>query len=341
MSLWDDITGAWDSATSGDWSGAAGHVGDMFSGGGTPLAAPDAGAYGAMDVAPDALGAANTGSSLGSLGDFAAGQGMTGLQTGAQNYPNIGDFNGTAPLAETAGTSAAGLNLGPIGSAGAGPYTDPSIGGAGAAGVTDAGGAGLLDKANDWAKKNSGLINPLVQAGLTLGRQTAPSAATRAGYDVAQAANANAKDIAGQKTAVGQSLINQAPFLAQNAEAASKGAGANANAALQQRLQQQGYKPGDAMYESAMQQQGLGNRMNDTTAYAAGQGQMAGQESTGAGLLSTWTPNMAGYTSMASEQNAQQGAQNKQAADTAAAAKTAFDIYSNPDKADTKPTVYS
>ena len=175
-------------------------------------------------------------------------------------------------------------------------------------------------------------MNPLVQAGLTLTRQTAPAAATTAGYNAASTANA-------QRAAVGNSMINQAPFLANNAEAASKGAGANASAALQTRLTQQGYKPGDAMYESAMQQQNIGNRTNDATAYAAGQGQMSSQMGTGAGLL---TPtNLSSYDSLGKSQDAQQGAQNKQAADTAAAAKTAFDIWSTPDKAETKPTVYS
>lgn len=314
---WGALSDAWNAATSGDWSGAASSVGNAFSGdsGGTPLAAaPDAGSYGAMD-----LGGAAGSSALGSLGDFASGQGMAGLQSGAQNFSNIGDFGGGAPSAmggvasDAAPTSWGGENF-------------PSNTNSGvASGIADSGGAGLLSQANDFAKKNSSLINPLVQAGLTLGRSTSPAPATTAGYNAAAAANA-------QNAAVGNSLINQAPGLATNAEAASKGAGANASSALQTRLEQQGYKPGDAMYESAMQQQNLGNRSNDTTAYAAGQGQMANMMGTGAGLL---TPtNLSAYDSLGSQQNAQQGAQNKANAGLAGAATQAFNIYNTPDSVD-------
>ena len=320
MSFWDDLSNVYNGVTSGDWSGAGSALGDAVSSGGTALGNVFSGDSGAS--APTDLGAGS--SALGSLGDFASGQGMAGLQSGAQNFSNIGDFGGGAPSAmggvasSAAPTSWGGENF-------------PSNTNSGvASGIADSGGAGLLSQANDFAKKNSSLINPLVQAGLTLGRSTSPAPATTAGYNAAAAANA-------QKAAVGNSLINQAPGLATNAEAASKGAGANASSALQTRLEQQGYKPGDAMYESAMQQQNLGNRSNDTTAYAAGQGQMANMMGTGAGLL---TPtNLSAYDSLGSQQNAQQGAQNKAAADVAGAAKTAFDIYSNPDKT-VKATTY-
>ena len=319
MSFWDDLSNVYNGVTSGDWSGAGSALGDAVSSGGTALGNVFSGDSGAS--APTDLGAGS--SALGSLGDFASGQGMAGLQSGAQNFSNIGDFGGGAPSAmggvasDAAPTSWGGENF-------------PSNTNSGvASGIADSGGAGLLSQANEFAKKNSSLINPLVQAGLTLGRSTSPAPATTAGYNAAAAANA-------QKAAVGNSLINQAPGLATNAEAASKGAGANASSALQTRLEQQGYKPGDAMYESAMQQQNLGNRSNDTTAYAAGQGQMANMMGTGAGLL---TPNLAGYDTMAKSQDAQQGAQNKAAADVAGAAKTAFDIYSNPDKT-VKATTY-
>ena len=320
---WGALSDAWNAATSGDWSGAASSVGNAFSGdsGGTPLAAaPDAGSYGAMD-----LGGAAGSNALGSLGDFASGQGMAGLQSGAQNFSNIGDFSGGAPSAmggvasDAAPTSWGGENF-------------PSNTNSGvASGVADSGGAGLLSQANDFAKKNSSLINPLVQAGLTLGRSTSPAPATTAGYNAAAGANA-------QRAAVGNSLINSnAPGLATNALAASKNAGANLEQAFNQRMAQQGYKPGDAAYESGRDQLRLGAGANDMTAYAAGQGQMANMMGTGAGLL---TPtNLSAYDSLGSQQNAQQGAQNKAAADVAGAAKTAFDIYSNPDKT-VKATTY-
>ena len=322
MSFWDDASNAWNAATSGDWGGAADSVGNMFSGGTPSDAAPTSwgGENFPSNTNSGMLGAADTGSALGSLGDFTAGQGMAGLQSAGQNFPNIGDFSGGAPSAmggvasDAAPTSWGGEN-----------FPSNTNSGSVASGVADSGGAGLLGKASDAIKKNAGLLNVGVNALGTLTSKNAPSAATTAGYNAASAANT-------QKAAVGNSLVNQAPFLANNAEAASKGAGANASAALQQHLQQQGYKPGDAMYDSAVQQQNIGNRTNDTTAYAAGQGQMASQMGTGAGLL---TPNLAGYSAMGGEQNQQQGAQNKQVADLAGAAKKAYDIYSTPDTAST------
>jgi hypothetical protein len=130
---------------------------------------------------------------------------------------------------------------------------------------------------------------------------------------------------------VGNSIINQAPFLANNAEAASKNAGANASSALGLRLQQQGYKPGDAMYDSAMQQQNIGNGTNDATAYAAGAGQSATQQATGAKL--TQPTNLTAYDSLGGQQNSQQVAGNTTASDLGAAASKAFDVWANPDKA--------
>ena len=322
MSFWDDLSNVYNGVTSGDWSGAGSALGDAVSSGGTALGNVFSGDNGAS--APTDLGAAST-NTLGSLGDFASGQGMAGLQSGAQNFSNIGDFGGGAPSAmggvasDAAPTSWGGENF-------------PSNTNSGvASGIADSGGAGLLSQANDFAKKNSSLINPLVQAGLTLGRSTSPAPATTAGYNAAAGANA-------QRAAVGNSLINSnAPGLATNALAASKNAGANLEQAFNQRMAQQGYKPGDAAYESGRDQLRLGAGANDMTAYAAGQGQMANMMGTGAGLL---TPtNLSAYDSLGSQQNAQQGAQNKAAADVAGAAKTAFDIYSNPDKT-VKATTY-
>ena len=274
----------------------------------------------------DALGetASNAGTALSGLGssalgavqDYGASLGApsSALSTGA-------DYTGGMPVNTT---SLAGIDAA---SSGAGADYSGLTGGSG---IAASGGAGLMGTATDWAKKNPTLVDAGVKAGLALTKQNAPTAATTAGYNAAAAGNA-------AKSAVGSSLVNQAPFMANNAEAASKGAGANASSALHDRLTAQGYKPGDAMYESMMQQQNLGNRTNDATAYAAGQGQRANQEATGAGLM---TPtNLGAYDSLGGQQNAQQVSQNKTAADVAGDAKTAFDIWSNPDKA-TKSTTY-
>jgi hypothetical protein len=261
---------------------------------------------------------------------------------GGQALGALQDLAGSAPtqaagLADTSSNALSGgyampvntTSLAGIDAASSGAGADYS-GLTGGAGIAASGGADLMGKATDWAKKNPSLIDQGIQAGLTLGRKTSPSAATTAGYNAASAGNA-------ARSAVGTSLVNQAPFLANNAEAAAKGASASAESAKAQQLQQQGYKPGDAIYDSAMQQQKMDNRKAETTAYAAGQGQRATQEATGAGLM---TPNLTGYGAMAGEQNAQQGAENKQASDLAGLGKTAFDIWSNPDKK-TDSTIYN
>ena len=284
--------------------------------------------------------ASGAGQALGGLfsGDSGGSGGYSSMGDGAiQSLGAVGDYSGGVPFdtSSLAGierasagampvntTTLAGLDAASMG--GSGTNYDGFINGAGTgdSGAAVSGGSDMVGKAVDWAKKNPSLMNTGIQAGLTATRKTSPVAATTAGYNAAAAGNA-------ARTAVGTSMINQAPFMAQNNEAAAKGASANAEGREQQRLQQLGYKPGDAMYDSSMQQLKIGNRGNEATAYASGQGQMANQESTGAGLL---TPNLAGYEAMSDEQNAQQGADNKQNAELAGLGKTAFDIWANPDK---------
>jgi hypothetical protein len=281
----------------------------------------------------------DSGSSVGDvLGQTAsnAGSALGSLFTGDGSSPGLASYSGGIPFNTTTldGVNQASAGLMPmsttsldgINAASAGLGSDyggltngASIGSAVGSGAADSGGAGLLSQGADYLKKNPSFINPMVQAGLALTKQNAPSAAKSAGYNAAVAGNAG-------NAAVGNSLINQAPFLANNAEAAAKGASANATSHLQQTLQQQGYKPGDPMYDSAMQQQSFGNRNAETTAYAAGQGQMASQEGLGAGLL---TPkNLDAYDSLGSDQNAKQTSDNQTNADLGSAATKAFDIWS-------------
>lgn len=292
MSLWDDLSNVWDGVTSGDWRGAASSLGNAASTAGNAIS----------DYGGQALGA------LSGMADAAPTQAAGLMDTSAGA---LGEAN---PLA--------GLSIPDVASS-AGTMGGTAMSGAGA-GIADSGGAGLLGTASDWAKKNPSLVSDGIKAFGTLTSKNSPAPANTAAYNAASTGNA-------AKAAVGTSLVNQAPFLANNAEAASKNAGASATSALQQHLTQQGYKPGDAMYESMIQQQQLGNGQNNATAYAAGQGQRANQEATGAGLM---TPtNLSAYSTLGNDQNAQQSAQNKQTADVAGLAKNAFDIWSNPDTA--------
>jgi hypothetical protein len=292
MSFWDDATNVWNGITNGDWSGAASSLGDAVGSGASAVAD-----YGGQAL--DAItGAGNSAPSQAA--------GLLDNSAGALSEANPLAGLSIPDVAKSAGT------MGGTFESGAAP------------GLAQSGGAGLLGQATDWAKRNPDLLSNGIKALGTYTNKTSPAPANTAAYNAASSGNA-------AKTAVGTSLVNQAPFLAQKAEAASKGAGANASSALNQRLTQQGYKPGDAMYESMMQQQQLGNGQNDATAYAAGQGQRANQEATGAGLM---TPtNLSAYSDLGKDQNAQQSAENTKNADVAGLAKNAFDIWSNPDTA--------
>lgn len=322
MSWWDPIVDYFGGDSGASFGDA---LGQTASNAGTALSGLFSGSDGASQVPGVATSLA------GDLGSYYGGTpvnttSLAGLDAASAypSYANTTTLSGidAASKAANAGSGYGGL----ISGAGMGSS---------ATGLAESGGAGLMDKATDWAKtgvdwakKNPTLVDRAITAGLALGKNNSPSAATAAGYNAASAANA-------AKTAVGSSQINQAPFLADNALAASKNAGASASSSLAHRLTSQGYKPGDAMYDSMMQQQQLGNSQNDATAYAAGQGQRAAQEKSGADLM---TPNLTGYDTMAKEQNAQQGDNNQKTADLAALGKSAFDIWANPDKATKTPS---
>jgi hypothetical protein len=261
-------------------------------------------------------------SSLGSYaGDAISGLGSTGTNLFAGdspgNYSNMGGAGLSSWELPDSGVDQMANNYG-IG-------VSNAIG----SGMAASGGAGLLSSATDWAKKNPALIETGLKLFGTSQQKNAPPAATTAGYNAAVKGNE-------ARSSVGQSMINQAPFLANNALASAKGAGANASASEAQRLQQQGYKPGDAVYDSAMQTRSIGNQQNEATAYGSGQAQATSQMNTGAGLMAP--TNLGSYDSLGNKQDAQQGAENKQNADYAGLAKNAFDIWSNPDKANKAAT---
>lgn len=220
-------------------------------------------------------------------------------------------------------TSLGGLDLASAGGTGSSYGGMLSGAGFGDSGLAESGGGGLMSQGLDWAKKNPELVRTGGKAIGTLMNKNTPAPAKQAAFDAAAAGNTAA-------ASVGKSQINQAPFLADNAMAQAKLSGAGATNALQQKLQQQGYKPGDAMYDSAMQQQQLGNAQNEATAYAAGQGERAKQESSGAGLMQP--RNLEAYGALGTDQNAQQTNENTKRADLAGLAGHAFDIWSQPDK---------
>jgi hypothetical protein len=289
-------------------------ISDLFSGAGDAIgnAASAVGDYGGQ--AMDAIGN-YAGNALDSGVNLFAGD-------SPGNYSNLGGgaIGGTA-------SGAAGLASSMPGDAMDNLMGVTNAYGTGA-GLASSGGTSVLKSATDWARKNPAIVDTGLKLLGTSMQKTAPAAATTAGYNAAVKGN-------DARTAVGQSMISQAPFLANNALASAKGAGANASAAEAQRLLQHGYKPGDAVYDSAMQTGRIGNQLNEATAYGSGQAQSASQMNTGAGLM---TPNLAGYDSLGKSQDAQQGAENKQNADYAGLAKNAFDIWANPDKANKDAT---
>jgi hypothetical protein len=345
MSFWDDLSNIYSGVTEGDWSKAGAALGQAWDDGtsavkdfvsspsdvvgsapNTASTAADIAGSASNIVAPLASasqewggftpGLGYTGSyakNLGSIGDFAPGQGMTGLVSRDVIAPMAGAFEATpsslaVPLAADSGIAASG--------------------GADMMGAVKNG----ASKAYDWAKNNPELLNTGVQAGLQLLHKTAPTQASEKIAGLADQGNASGKAIADEKSNVGRSLINNASFNANNAEAASKGASAASSNALKERMQQQGYRPGDAQYDSAMQQQGIGNAGNEATAYAAGQGQVANQMNTGAGLLTAYKPDTTGYDKLNDQQTGQQVANNAKTDALGTLATTAFDIYANSDK---------
>lgn len=292
------------------------------------------------DSFADAAGSAasQAGSALSGLGsDIVSGiqdYGST-LGAGLQNFGNsvgstvasgMGDTSSGALQGATAGDSIAGLA-----SASGNPAAYiGTMGGTAASGMAESGGSGLLDSAKDWAKNNPKLVSSIVDAGLSLMKDTSPSAASKKQASMADQSNANAADIASQKTAVGQSLINQAPGYATNQEAMSKLSGANAEKEFTQRMAQQGYGAGDAQYESGLQQLRGTNRTNDMTAYAQGQDSANKATGYGAGLLTSWKPDYTGYGSLDTQQQNQQTGEQQKAVDATNAGLTAFNIWANP-----------
>jgi hypothetical protein len=243
------------------------------------------------------------------------------------------------------GSSAAGLspmsydnsvtqNLGPIGSAGGAynPVGDITPGPA-SMGVDISSG---LDQAGKWAKNNPSLVNAGLNMGTTLLAKHGVPGGTQRAADLQGEGNASEKDIAGQKTAVGQSMISQAPFQANNAYAGAMNTNAANETALQRQMNAQGYHAGDAMYDSRMAEgRNEGSKLANT-AWAQGQNNMAGQESTGAGLLTAYTPKTNAYTALGSAQTAENQDSNEQNAGIAAGLQNAYDIYAG---GDTAPTI--
>jgi len=287
-SIWDAGQNAWNALTGGGSPDIS--TGDL----GVP--SPSSGSYSAAgDYAPTAL---------------------TGLDSLPSSVNSAADAFGSTPNLPNAGSFSAGLQLPgdsstPSGVASGAAASQPQY----MAGLDAANAAGgpISDGANgttattspegtDWKgmiKKNAGLITPAINAIGTLSANSnnSPSPASQ-----------QQGQIATNVANTGASMVNQAPFMGQNSQNQAMIAGAAGKAALQQQLQRQGYKAGDAAYDSAMNTQDIGNRTNEATAYAAGQGQSMNAESTGAGLQ---TNASAGLNNLSNNQNAQQQNQNK------------------------------
>jgi len=316
MSFWDDLTGIFNGVTSGDWSGA----GQALSQGVTDTGTALSGLGSSIGQ-----GLSNVGSTVGSgLSGLASDVGSALPSVDASNVPSVGGSTGSD--VGSYGGSGVGLQS-PMSYMGVGSSADSGAGSGMpdsgiSAGAEAAGGASTTpgNSATDWLKNNRTLGNLGVNALGTLLTKNTPAPASQTGFDQANAANT-------ARSAIGTSMVNQAPFMANNMEANAKLAGANAEGALSQRLAQQGYTPGTPMYESMMAQQKLGDASNANTAYAAGQGQMGSAMTSGAGLM---TPNLSGYSALAGDQNAQQNNQNKQTQDLAGVASKAFDAWANP-----------
>jgi hypothetical protein len=202
----------------------------------------------------------------------------------------------------------------------------------------------------DWTKKNPTQLSNLLQFGAGLAKNYSPTQASQTQANLTAAGNTSAQDIAGQKTAVGQSLINTAPGLATNSLAASMGANASAQQHLQQTLTAQGYHPGDPQYDSQMAQFGTNSNANNMTAYGQGALNADQQMSAGAGLLTAYTPSTAGLNNLNTQQTGQQVGSNTQLSDATNLAGAALNIYNNPTDPNavpapaatkTKPPTYS
>jgi hypothetical protein len=199
--------------------------------------------------------------------------------------------------------------------------------------ATDSSGAGLVDKATDWMKKNPDLLKSGAQLASTLSAKTGVAPATQQAAGIESGANAFNKGVAEQKNAVGTSEINQAPFYANNAIAASQGAGAARQQALHRQLTAQGYGPDSGVYRDMMAQQGLSNSQADATAYGSAQDARVKAENAGAGLLTNWRPSTSATSSLGSAQATAQQDENAKTSDIYAGLADFAGLYSTPTSA--------
>jgi hypothetical protein len=261
---------------------------------------------------------------------------------GADKYLPAGLDTGAGTGTGTVGNTAAGVGTGAIGGNAdkAALFSDTGYGPTGTtmSDITN-GIVGGAKKAGSSLKDNPSLINAGLNLVNNLTAKTGVPGAYNTAVDVQNQGNQSAQQTAAAKTNVGNSLVNQAPFLANNALAGSMNSNAANEQALQRSLNQQGYKVGDAQYDSAMAQNRTTASQNNGTAWAQGQGQMANQEQTGAGLYTAYKPDTSAYTHLGgAEQTSQQDGNDANTAAIADAGQL-FNIYSGGDTATKTPTI--
>lgn len=184
-----------------------------------------------------------------------------------------------------------------------------------------------VKKVGKYLTDNPGLVTAglnTLNAGLM---NTGVPSAFKQAVGVQAEGNQSNKDTAAAKTAVGTSMVGQAPFLANNALTGSMNSNAANEQATIRGLNQQGYKPGDAQYDSALAAGRTAASQNNGTAWAQGQGQMANQEATGAGLMTAYRPDTSAYSSLGNAEQKSQESENSQGTALAANAGNAFNIY--------------
>ena len=314
----------------------------------------------------------DTGSLISNAADTAAGVATGNLaQDAATSYGNmdkyipagldtsgVSNMGAAAPVVDTTalqqrygnngygamGDTTAGLNTGAVTNAsgnatdargGYGAYAAPSTT------ISDLtnGITGGLKKAGSFLEAHPSLVN----AGLNLANKSSVQTGVPPAYQQAAAVqttgNQSAQQVADKKTAVGDSLVNQAPFLANNALSGAMNQNAANEAALTRSLTQQGYKPGDAQYDSALAQHRTSASQNNGTAWAQGQGQMASQEQTGAGLYTAYTPQTSALDKLGDAQYKSQQDTNTNKTDVLADAQNLYNIYTGGDTATKTPTI--
>jgi len=322
MSIWDTALSFF---TGGDGTDTS-SLPDL--GGGVPTDAAS-GTLPAFSGAPLDAPSAAAGTDLGNLAQTAAttyggpgGLGYSGAATPGLDLSGSGVSSGVA-------NSSPGTNLGPIGSGG-GAYTPPIDTPGPASTGTDM--TGGLDNVGKYLKQNPQLVN----AGLNLANSLTANHSVPQGYqtaaDVQAQGNASNQATAAGKTAVGNSLIGQAPYLANNALAGSMNSNAATGSALQTQLNREGYHAGDPQYDSAMAQHATTASQNNGTAWAQGQSAMGAQETQGAGLLTAYTPQVGADTSLGAAQQTSQNGTNSTNTAVAANLGNAYNIYAGNSK---------